>query len=112
MIITGIIMGIMTFTAMIILVEKLPKRLKMLVYGHHLLSDLLFTGFCFTLFPLTGTATLINAAVFCLLFSSYLAIRRQIKPWIRVKLGGPTLFRIERNHQKQSKEGIIGRIEK
>ena len=37
MIETGFIVGVMTFIALIILVEKLPKNVRVFIIGHHLL---------------------------------------------------------------------------
>ena len=77
MLTTGIIIGTMTFLAVMILVEKLPNKIKSFVFGHHLTTDIFFSGIAFMVFPVTGAAT------FCLLFTLYIFIRRSSIPWKR-----------------------------
>ena len=88
MIETGFIIGTMSFLAIVILVEKLPLKIKAIAFGHHLLTDLLFTALAFTLFPVTGAATLLSASTFCLLFTVYIFIRRNSIPWKRIHFKG------------------------
>ncbi len=88
MITTGIIIGTMTFLAVMILVEKLPKKIKPYVFGHHLATDIFFSGIAFMVFPVTGAATLLSAATFCLLFTVYIFIRRTTVPWKRIVFDG------------------------
>jgi len=83
MIETGLIIGTMTFLAVMILVEKLPKKIKPYVFGHHLATDIFFSGIAFMVFPVTGAATLLSAATFCLLFTVYIFIRRSSISWKR-----------------------------
>jgi len=81
---TGLIIGTMSFLAIVILVEKLPNKIKPFILGHHLLSDIFFTGIAFLVFPITGAATLLSASTFCLLFTIYIFIRRATYPWKRI----------------------------
>ena len=83
MLTTGIIIGTMTFLAVMILVEKLPNKIKSFVFGHHLTTDIFFSGIAFMVFPVTGAATLLSAATFCFLFTLYIFIRRSSIPWKR-----------------------------
>jgi len=92
----GITMGLLEFTAVIILVEKLPLWLKRLVLGHHLLSDILFFAMAIAVFPLTGAATIVSASIFALLCSGYLATRRKSHPWTKIQLGGRRVIRVVR----------------
>jgi len=91
---TGLIIGTMTFLAVMILVEKLPKKIKPFVFGHHLATDILFSGIAFIVFPVTGAATLLSAATFCLLFTLYIFIRRTSISWKRFSFTGGR-FKIE-----------------
>jgi len=94
MIETGLIIGTMSFLAVVILVEKMPKKIKPFLYGHHLATDIFFTGIAFLVFPVTGAATLLSASTFCLLFTIYIFIRRSTFPWKRVSFEGGK-FKIE-----------------
>lgn len=84
MIETGLIIGTMSFLAVVILVEKLPKKIKPFIFGHHLATDIFFSGIAFMVFPVTGAATLLSAAAFCLLFTIYIFIRRNTIHWKRI----------------------------
>jgi len=83
MIEVGLIIGTMTFLAVMFLVEKLPKKIKPFLFGHHLATDIFLSGMAFMVFPVTGAATLLSAATFCLLFTLYIFIRRSSIPWKR-----------------------------
>jgi hypothetical protein len=61
---TGLIIGCMSFLAIVILVEKLPKKIKPFVLGHHLLADIFFTALAFIALPMTGATTLLSASTF------------------------------------------------
>jgi len=84
MIETGLIIGTFSFLTIVILIEKLPNKIKLLVFGHHLLTDLLLTVLAFSLFPVTGAATLLSASTFCVSFTVYIFLRRRSIPWKRV----------------------------
>lgn len=84
MIKTGLIIGTMSFLTIVILIEKLPNKIKLFVFGHHLLTDLLLTALAFSLFPVAGAATLLSASTFCVLFTVYIFLRRKSIPWKRV----------------------------
>jgi len=99
MLMVALVMGILTFTATVILIEKLPAWIRELVYGHHLLSDLLFTIVSLSVFPVTGAATLISSALYCLLISAYLSVNRKTKPWSRVVIKPPFKWKIERGNR-------------
>lgn len=93
-IVGGIIVGVLLFTAFAILVEKLPKWIRQLVLGHYLVSDIVFTMISFMIFPVVGLATLIGASIFCILITGYLMWRRTTQPYIRIETGRPTLLKI------------------
>ncbi|MBC8323754.1 MAG: hypothetical protein H8E70_09320 [Candidatus Marinimicrobia bacterium] len=84
MILTGVIIGVMTFSAVVIFVEKLPKLIKPFIFGHHLITDVFFTAISFSVFPVTGSATLLSASTFCLLFTLYILLRRSAYTWKRI----------------------------
>ncbi len=86
MIITGLLVGFMTFTALVILVEKLPITIRYFVFGHHLISDVLGTLIALLFLPVRGTVTLLSAVTFCLLFTVYLSIRRVSHGWKRINI--------------------------
>jgi len=86
MIETGFIVGVMTFIALIILVEKLPKNVRVFIIGHHLLSDIIATLFAMMVLPVNGVVSLLSAATVCLLFTLYLVYRRKNHPWKRLCL--------------------------
>jgi len=86
MILTGLLIGAMTVSAFIILVEKLPKNLRFYIFGHHLLTDIIGTLMALTFLPVTGTVTLLSAATFCLLFTVYLSVRRKSHGWKRIEI--------------------------
>jgi len=96
MIETGLIIGTISFLAVVILVEKMPKKIKPFLYGHHLATDIFFTGIAFLVFPVTGAATLLSASTFCLLFTIYIFIRRSTYPWKRVSFEGGKLKIVEK----------------
>ena len=83
---TGLIIGCMSFLAIVILVEKLPKKIKPFVLGHHLLADIFFTALAFIALPMTGATTLLSASTFCLLFTLYIFVRRSTYPWKRIQI--------------------------
>ena len=83
---TGLIIGCMTFLAIVILVEKLPKKIKPFVLGHHLLADIFFTALAFIALPMTGATTLLSASTFCLLFTLYIFVRRSTYPWKQIQI--------------------------
>lgn len=84
MIETGVIIGAASFGAIVIIIEKMPVRIKPFVFGHHLLTDLGLTALAFAWFPVTGAATLLAASTFCLLFTAYIFLRRRKYPWKRL----------------------------
>ena len=86
MLITGLIIGCMSFLAIVILVEKLPKKIKPFVLGHHLLADIFFTALAFIALPMTGATTLLSASTFCLLFTLYIFVRRSTYPWKQIQI--------------------------
>jgi len=83
---TGLIIGCMSFLAIVILVEKLPKKIKPFVLGHHLLADIFFTAVAFIALPMTGATTLLSASTFCLLFTLYIFVRRSTYPWKQIQI--------------------------
>ena len=83
---TGLIIGCMSFLAIVILVEKLPKKIKPFVFGHHLLADIFFTALAFIALPMTGATTLLSASTFCLLFTLYIFVRRSTYPWKQIQI--------------------------
>ena len=83
---TGLIIGCMSFLAIVILVEKLPKKIKPFVLGHHLLADIFFTALAFIALPMTGATTLLSASTFCLLFTLYIFVRRSTYPWKQIQI--------------------------
>ena len=83
---TGLIIGCMSFIAIVILVEKLPKKIKPFVLGHHLLADIFFTALAFIALPMTGATTLLSASTFCLLFTLYIFVRRSTYPWKQIQI--------------------------
>lgn len=83
---TGLLIGVMTLIALIILIEKLPKKVRYFIFGHHLLSDIFATGIVLSFLPVTGTVTLLSAVTFCLLFTIYLFVRRKAHGWKRISI--------------------------
>ena len=81
---TGLIIGLMTAFMFIVLVEKFPRWLKELVYGHYLASDLAFTFLALGLLPVTGALTLLAIATMTVVFTLYLGLRRQTHSWRRI----------------------------
>jgi hypothetical protein len=72
----GILAGTLSASALMILVEKMSRVPKALVFGHYVLVDIVATIGSYTLLPVIGLATLVNAAVFCIIFTTYLYWRR------------------------------------
>ena len=72
----GLISGLLSSLALIILIEKMGNTSRALVFGHYILIDILATIFAYVLMPVVGLATMINVSVFCLIFTSYLYWRR------------------------------------
>ncbi len=103
MIETGLIIGLMSFFAVVILVEKLPEKIKPFVFGHHLASDILFTAVAFSIFPVTGAATLLSASTFCLLFTLYIFLRRKSVTWKRITFDGLRIKFIDETQYNQQK---------
>jgi len=79
-IIGGLISGLLSALALVILVEKIGKTSKALILGHYVLVDILATVFAYILMPIVGLATMVNVSVFCLIFTSYLYWRRGNSP--------------------------------
>ena len=82
MILTGFVAGSMTAAAFILLMEKANPTIKSLLVGHYLLTDVVGTMISFSLLPVVGTATLISACTFCLIFTLYLSHKRRTTEWI------------------------------
>lgn len=86
MILTGFIAGTMTAAAFILLIEKSSPTIKALLIGHYLLTDIIGTMISFSLLPVVGTATLISACTFCLLFTMYLHYKRRNTQWMTISM--------------------------
>ena len=82
MILTGLVAGSMTAAAFILLIEKANPKIRALLVGHYLLTDIVGTIISFSLLPVVGTATLISACTFCLVFTLYLSYKRRTIEWI------------------------------
>jgi len=96
LILTGLLTGLLTFLAFVMLIEKMPPIMREFLYGHYLLTDVGFTVLSFLLLPVVGTSTLIATAFFCILFSLYLAVMRSVRPWRKVTLGGKRFIYIQK----------------
>ena len=72
----GILSGVLSASALMILIEKMGRVPKALVFGHYVFVDIVATIGSYTLLPVIGLATLVNAAVFCIIFTTYLYWRR------------------------------------
>ena len=84
-IISGLIAGLMTCAAFILLIEKAGPTLQALLIGHYLLTDIVGTFIAYSFMPVIGLATLVSAASFCLIFTSYLHYKRRTIQWITIK---------------------------
>ena len=84
MILTGFVAGTMTAAAFILLIEKASPTIRALLVGHYLLTDIAGTMISFSLLPVVGTATLISACTFCLIFTLYLSYKRRNTEWITI----------------------------
>ena len=84
MIMTGLVAGSMTAAAFILLIEKSNPTIKALLIGHYLLTDIIGTMISFSLLPVVGTATLISACTFCLIFTLYLSYKRRTTKWLTI----------------------------
>ncbi len=95
--ITGIVIGVFTVLAFILLVEKLPRFFKQLVFGHYLASDILFTLLTLIILPITSATTMLAIATEAIGFTFYLMLRRTTYPWKRItfKGGRPTIVKGE-----------------
>lgn len=86
MILTGLVAGSMTAAAFILLMQKANPTIKSLLVGHYLFTDIMGTMISFSLLPVVGTATLISACTFCLIFTMYLNYQRRNTEWITVSM--------------------------
>jgi len=84
MILTGLVAGSMTAAAFILLIEKSNPTIKALLVGHYLVTDIVGTMISFSLLPVVGTATLISACTFCLVFTLYLSYKRRTTEWLTI----------------------------
>ena len=82
--VVGLITGSMTAAAFILLVEKTPPKVKALLIGHYLVTDIVGTLIAYSLLPVVGVATLLSAATFCLVFTLYLSYKRRTTEWLTI----------------------------
>jgi len=96
--IQGSIVGLGVLVMVLALIYKLPKKIRLLLYGHALLSDVIITGIIMASMPLVGITALIGGITFCILFSFYLLIGKSMEGYARIKLKNGLLpFKIESN---------------
>ena len=58
--------------------------IRRLLIGHYVFTDIVGTFLAYTLLPVVGLATIVNAGVFCLLFTAYLHMKRKTTDYITV----------------------------
>jgi len=75
----------MTVIVLIVLIEKANLTIKRLLLGHYLFTDIVGTFLAYTMLPVVGVATVINASTFCLIFTGYLYYRRTTIQPITIK---------------------------
>jgi hypothetical protein len=76
MILSGLVSGAFTALALILLVEKSPPKIKQLLLGHYLFTDIVGTMLAYVFLPVVGLATMISASMVCVVLSLYLYLRR------------------------------------
>jgi len=69
----------------VILIEKSHPTLRKLAIGHYVFTDIVGTYLAYTLLPVVGLATIVNAGVFCLLFTLYLQYKRKNIDYLTIK---------------------------
>ena len=84
-IIGGLISGIISVLVLVILIEKSHPTLRKLAVGHYVFTDIMCTYLAYTLLPVVGLATIVNAGVFCLLFTLYLQYKRKSTKYLTIK---------------------------
>jgi len=85
-IIQGGIVGLGVLLMILALLYKLPKKIRLLLYGHALVSDILVTGIIMSSLPLVGITALIGGLTFCILFSIYLFIGKSLEGYSKIKM--------------------------
>jgi len=68
----GLLGGFLPFIAVILIVEKSPPLVKKMIFKHYVFSDVVISLLAFALMPVSGSAMMIAASIFVILFSLYL----------------------------------------
>ena len=88
MILSGIITGVAMFIMVILLMIKIPIKIRLLIYGYALFSDIVFTLLMMGAIPLTGGGVLVGAVLFNIIFSIYLSVMRKTFGYAKIKFQG------------------------
>ncbi|MAG50196.1 hypothetical protein CL621_00980 [archaeon] len=83
-VITGLISGTLTAAVAVVLIEKTSIIIKRLLIGHYVVTDIFCTYLAYSMLPVVGLATMISSAVFCLIFTVYLYVKRQKNDYITI----------------------------
>ena len=83
-IIGGLISGLISAIVLIILIEKANPMIRKLLIGHYVFTDIMGTFLAYTLLPVVGLATIVNAGIFCIIFTAYLHMKRKTTEYITV----------------------------
>ena len=81
-ILSGLISGIISVIVLIVLIEKANPTIRRLLIGHYVFTDIFCTYLAYTMLPVVGLATIVNAGIFCLCFTGYLQYKRQKKDYL------------------------------
>lgn len=84
--IQGGLIGVAMLLVILLLLYKGPKKLRLAIYGHGLVSDVLATMFMMSSFPLTGITAIFGGLSFAILFSIYLFIGKSMEGYAKVRL--------------------------
>ena len=58
--------------------------IRKLLIGHYVFTDIMGTFLAYTLLPVVGLATIVNAWIFCIIFTAYLHMKRKTTEYITV----------------------------
>ena len=58
--------------------------IRKLLIGHYVFTDIMGTFLAYTLLPVVGLATIVNAGIFCIIFTAYLHMKRKTTEYITV----------------------------
>jgi|TARA_Y100000310_G_scaffold269711_1_gene283085 hypothetical protein len=81
----GLVAGTLTALAFILLIEKSSPKIKKLLLGHYLFTDIVGTALAYIALPVVGLATMVSASTVCILLTTYLYWRRTTIKYITIK---------------------------